>query len=404
MRGLGEWTADWFLARHLAARTPGRRATSDCARQWPRSMVTFPMSAAFGVPLPPLREPERPLPPHRPPRPAARMTIRHGTDDDLDAVRRLRERWNAESAAAPGVGRRQLGGEPARGRARARRQRPLPRRGGRRARRLRHGLARGSRRPHRRSLRRRGGPPTRHGAGARRRRDREPARARRDPPLREREPGLACLLRAAGLPRGVPQPRPPPRRPRPSARALVRLDPRPDRRSRRRSSGPCAGSCRACPGSSRGSTVTPPRNGWITVYDDACDREPSMLRSLAGGALRAARGGRASRSGSSTTRSSASSCSRRAGSSTNISRSRSTTEPLPPGDAIALAANPRVVARLTGADPAAVRAAARTAASPDRCRRHASCSRRSPRAIGLKEPSTAGRALPSFRVPHGGAE
>ena len=38
--------------------------------------------------------------------------------------------------------------------------------------------------------------------------------------------------------------------------------------------------------------------------------------------------------------------------------------PLPPGDAIALAANPRVVARLTGADPATVRAAARTAASP----------------------------------------
>jgi hypothetical protein len=38
---------------------------------------------------------------------------------------------------------------------------------------------------------------------------------------------------------------------------------------------------------------------------------------------------------------------------------------LPPGDAIALAANPRVVARLTGADPATVRGAARTAATPD---------------------------------------
>jgi hypothetical protein len=38
--------------------------------------------------------------------------------------------------------------------------------------------------------------------------------------------------------------------------------------------------------------------------------------------------------------------------------------PLPPGDAIALAANPRVVARLTGADPAVIRAAARTAKSP----------------------------------------
>jgi hypothetical protein len=40
-------------------------------------------------------------------------------------------------------------------------------------------------------------------------------------------------------------------------------------------------------------------------------------------------------------------------------------EPLPPGDAIALAANPTVVARLTGADRARVRSVARNAASPD---------------------------------------
>jgi GNAT superfamily N-acetyltransferase len=39
-------------------------------------------------------------------------------------------------------------------------------------------------------------------------------------------------------------------------------------------------------------------------------------------------------------------------------------EPLPPGDVIALGANPTVVARLTNADPARVRAVARTAASP----------------------------------------
>jgi ribosomal protein S18 acetylase RimI-like enzyme len=39
--------------------------------------------------------------------------------------------------------------------------------------------------------------------------------------------------------------------------------------------------------------------------------------------------------------------------------------PLPPGDAIALAANPTVVARLTGADRARVRAVVRTASSPD---------------------------------------
>ncbi len=38
--------------------------------------------------------------------------------------------------------------------------------------------------------------------------------------------------------------------------------------------------------------------------------------------------------------------------------------PLPPGDVIALGANPTVAARLTGADPARVREVARTAASP----------------------------------------
>jgi ribosomal protein S18 acetylase RimI-like enzyme len=39
--------------------------------------------------------------------------------------------------------------------------------------------------------------------------------------------------------------------------------------------------------------------------------------------------------------------------------------PLPPGDVVALAANPTVAQRLTGADPARVRAVARTAASPE---------------------------------------
>ena len=117
------------------------------------------------------------------------------------------------------------------------------------------------------------------------------------------------------------------------------------------------------PGGSRGSEVTEPRNGWITVYDEATDRDPAALRRLAKelsdrlGAVVLAIGveheqvvrfvlhehGRI------------------------VDEYLSVPEhygPLPPGDAIALAANPRVVARLTGADPAAVRAAARTAASP----------------------------------------
>lgn len=117
------------------------------------------------------------------------------------------------------------------------------------------------------------------------------------------------------------------------------------------------------PGKSRGSTVSSPRNGWIAVHDDVCDRDPSMLRRLARelserlGAVVLAIGveheqvvrfvlheaGRV------------------------VDEYLSVPEhygPLPPGDAIALAANPRVVARLTGADPAAVRAAARTGTSP----------------------------------------
>jgi ribosomal protein S18 acetylase RimI-like enzyme len=117
------------------------------------------------------------------------------------------------------------------------------------------------------------------------------------------------------------------------------------------------------PGGSRGSSVTPPYNGWITVYDDASDRDPSVLRRLATelsermGAVVVAIGveheqvvrfvlleaGRI------------------------VDEYLSVPEhygPLPPGDAIALAANPRVVARLTGAEPAAIRAAARTAQTP----------------------------------------
>jgi GNAT superfamily N-acetyltransferase len=117
------------------------------------------------------------------------------------------------------------------------------------------------------------------------------------------------------------------------------------------------------PGGSRGSLVSPVRNGWITVYDDVCDRDPAMLRRLATelsermGAVVLALGvehdevvrfvlleaGRV------------------------VDEYLSVPEhygPLPPGDAVALAANPRVVSRLTGSDPAAVRAAARTAASP----------------------------------------
>jgi GNAT superfamily N-acetyltransferase len=117
------------------------------------------------------------------------------------------------------------------------------------------------------------------------------------------------------------------------------------------------------PGRSRGSTVTPPRNGWITVYDDACDRDPALLRRLAtelsdrSGAVVIAIGVEHDE----VTRFVLLEAGRVVDEYLSVPEHYG---PLPPGDAIALAANPRVVARLTGADPAAVRAVARTAAAP----------------------------------------
>ncbi len=116
-------------------------------------------------------------------------------------------------------------------------------------------------------------------------------------------------------------------------------------------------------GRSEGSVVMPTGNGWVAVYDERCDYDEKMLKRLsselshATGAVVAAvaveqgavvryllydRGAL-------------------------VDEYLSVPEfhgSLPPGDAIALAANATVVARLTGADPARVRAVARTATSP----------------------------------------
>ncbi len=117
------------------------------------------------------------------------------------------------------------------------------------------------------------------------------------------------------------------------------------------------------PGRSEGSVVMPSRNGWTAVYDESCDRDPEMLRRLAvdisnrTGAVILVIGleeetvvryillesGRV------------------------VDEYASVPEfhgPLPPGDVVGLAANPTVVARLTGADPSRVRDIAKTAAVP----------------------------------------
>jgi ribosomal protein S18 acetylase RimI-like enzyme len=115
-------------------------------------------------------------------------------------------------------------------------------------------------------------------------------------------------------------------------------------------------------GRSAGSVVVPPRNGWIAVYDELCEGQPELLRRLA--RELSDRVGVAIAIGV------------EAGQVVRyvlFDRGRMVDEylsvpefhgPLPPGDVIALGANPTLLARLTGAEPARVRAVARTAASP----------------------------------------
>ena len=111
------------------------------------------------------------------------------------------------------------------------------------------------------------------------------------------------------------------------------------------------------PGRSDGTAIAPPRGGWIAVYDELCDREPAQLRRLARelsdvlGAVVLAIGveqdaiahyvlydrGKA------------------------VDEYVSVPEhfgPRPPGEVVALAANPTLVNRLTGAERRDVRAAA----------------------------------------------
>ena len=117
------------------------------------------------------------------------------------------------------------------------------------------------------------------------------------------------------------------------------------------------------PGGSKGSVVAPPRNGWIGVYDELTDRNPEMLRRLARelsdrmGAVVLQLGveeGQVVRF-------------------VLLERGRTMDEYLsvpeyygevPPGDIISLAANPTVVARLTGANPGEVRRVIITGKSP----------------------------------------
>jgi ribosomal protein S18 acetylase RimI-like enzyme len=113
----------------------------------------------------------------------------------------------------------------------------------------------------------------------------------------------------------------------------------------------------------KGWRVVGPRNGWVTIYDEVADAD-------AGALLRCAREV-SSRMGAvvvalalevdQVVRMVAL---ERGG---IVDEYRSVPEfygPLPPGDVVGLAANPTVLARLTGADPMAVKRVAQTASSP----------------------------------------
>jgi ribosomal protein S18 acetylase RimI-like enzyme len=117
------------------------------------------------------------------------------------------------------------------------------------------------------------------------------------------------------------------------------------------------------PGRSRGSIVVGPRNGWIAVYDDVCDRDPRQLRRLAR-ELSERMGSVVIALGVEEDAVARFVLHDRGGVVDEYLSVQEYYGPLPPGDVIALQANPRVVGRLTGADPAAVRAAAVHARSP----------------------------------------
>jgi hypothetical protein len=114
---------------------------------------------------------------------------------------------------------------------------------------------------------------------------------------------------------------------------------------------------------SRATAVSPVRNGWVGVYDEVADHDPRRLERL-GRELSNAVGFVTFTIGVED------------GLAVHyiaFERGRMLDEylsvpefrgPLAPGDAIAMRANPTVVSRLTGANPAGIRAVARTADSP----------------------------------------
>jgi ribosomal protein S18 acetylase RimI-like enzyme len=112
-----------------------------------------------------------------------------------------------------------------------------------------------------------------------------------------------------------------------------------------------------------GTEVSEPRNGWVSVYDEVCQGDRPLLHRLAkelsyatGAVVVAFTVEQEAVVGYAIFD--------RGQSVDDYSSVPEFRGPLPPGDVVALAANPRVVQRLTGADPAVFRAVALNAATP----------------------------------------
>jgi ribosomal protein S18 acetylase RimI-like enzyme len=115
-------------------------------------------------------------------------------------------------------------------------------------------------------------------------------------------------------------------------------------------------------GRSESTTVSPPANGWIRVDDALCSHDPKALRRL-GRELSLALGAIVLTLGIEESAVVRYILWDRGGIADEYASLPEHYGPLPPGDVIALAANPTVAQRLTGADPARLRAVARSAAS-----------------------------------------
>ena len=116
-------------------------------------------------------------------------------------------------------------------------------------------------------------------------------------------------------------------------------------------------------GRSASTSVSSPANGWIRVDDELCSRDPKALRRL-GRELSLALGAVVVTLGIEEQALVRYVLWDRGGVADEYASVPEHHGPLPPGDVVALAANPTVAQRLTGADPVRVRAVARTAASP----------------------------------------